>query len=250
MKSKSIIIFVIAAGVLAGALVFDGMTRRHTANGLTNAPATAATTTATAPADSSSASAQTQPAAAANATTQTADATTSAAPQPQADASAATADATSADAAQPADAPQPAPQPIVVPAGTALTIRLGETLGSKISESNQIFSATLDRDVVIAGQTVIGAGANVTGRVVVARPSGQFAGEATLQLRITSVNVNNADLAIASSTQSFGPKIKGKSKVGRFMKGLVKRAEGDEHEVELAKESAYSFTLKKNLQIE
>jgi hypothetical protein len=236
MKSKSIII-VLAAGVLAGALVFDGMTRRHTANNtLTNTPAAAAATAATASADS--ASAPPQPAAPADATTQTTDATTSAGSQPQ------------ADPAQPADAPQPAAQPIVVPAGTALTVRLGEELGSKISESNQIFSATLDRDVVIAGQTVIGAGASVTGRVIVARPSGEFAGEATLQLKITSVNVNNTDLAVASSTQSFGPKIKGKNRVGRFMKGLVKRAEGDEHEVELAKESAYSFTLKKNLQIE
>jgi hypothetical protein len=249
MKSKSIIIFVLAAGVLAGALVFDGMTRRHTANALTNGPATAATTPA-APADSSNANAQTQPAAMADATTQTTDATTGAASQPQADATAATPDATIADAAQPADAPQPAAQPIVVPAGTALTIRLGEKLGSKISESNQTFAATLDRDVVIGGQTLISAGANITGKVVLARPAGALAGEATLQLRITSVNVNNNDLAIASSTQSFGPKIKGKNKVGRFMKGLVKRAEGDEHEVELAKESAYNFTLKKNLQIE
>jgi hypothetical protein len=249
MKSKSIIIFVLAAGVLAGALVFDGMTRRHNANNaLTNTPAT---TTAPVRADSSSAAAQTQPAAPADGATPAPPATADAASQPQADASAATSDATSADASQPAaDAAQPTAQPIVIPAGTALTVRLGEKLGSKISESNQTFAGTLDRDVIIGGQTLISAGANITGRVVLARPAGALAGEATLQLKITSVNVNNNDLAIASSTQSFGPKIKGKNKVGRFMKGLVKRAEGDEHEVELAKESAYNFTLKKNLQLE
>ena len=163
-------------------------------------------------------------------------------------------DASAADVAQPAgdaDASQAAaPQPIVVPAGTRLTVRLGEALGSRISEVGQSFSATLDQDVVVGGQTVIAAGARVTGKVVSARPAGAVAGEANLQLKLTSVKVDNANLGLATSVRSFGPRIKGKNKVGRFMKGLVKRASGEEKEVLLAEQSAYSFTLRRRLQVQ
>ena len=162
------------------------------------------------------------------------------------------ADASATDLEQPdAEPSQPAPpQPIFIPAGTTLTVRLGEALGSRISEVGQKFSATLDRDVVVGGETVIAAGASVTGKVVSAKPAGPLAGEANLQLKLTSVNADNARLTLATSVRSFGPKIKGKNKVGRFMKGLVKRASGEEKEVLLAEQSACSFTLQHRLQIQ
>ena len=131
-----------------------------------------------------------------------------------------------------------------------MTVRLGEALGSRISEVGQKFSATLDQDVVVSGQTVIASGARVTGKVVSVRPAGALAGEANLQLKLTSVKVDNANFGLATSVRSFGPKIKGKNKVGRFMKGLVKRASGEEREVLLAEQSAYSFTLRGRLQIQ
>ena len=149
--------------------------------------------------------------------------------------------------AQPEAAP---PQPIIIPAGTALTVRLTEALGSKTSQTGQTFSATLDKDVIVDGQTAIQAGANVTGSVVSAKPAGHLAGEAALILRLTSVNINNVDQTIVTPARSFGPKIKAKSKVKKFLGGLAKRAEGDEKEVDLAAQSAYMFTLKQELQIQ
>ena len=147
--------------------------------------------------------------------------------------------------------PEPAPpQPIVVPAGTALAVRLTEELGSKTSQSGQTFSATVDKDVIVDGQTAISAGANVTGSVVSAKPAGHIAGEANLVLRLTSVNINNIDQTIVTSARSFGPTIKAKGKVKKFLGGLAKRAEGDEKEVDLAAQSAYTFTLKQALQIQ
>jgi len=138
----------------------------------------------------------------------------------------------------------------VVPLGTTLIVRLAEQLGSSISEEGQSFSAALDRDVVVNGQMVIAAGTGVTGKVTLASPVGPLAGEAHLQLKLTSLYVNNADLAVVTSTRSFGAKIKGKNKVGRFVKGLVKRAVGEEREVLLDDQSAYSFTLGQPLQIQ
>jgi hypothetical protein len=146
--------------------------------------------------------------------------------------------------------PPAPPQPIIVPAGTALTVRLTEELGSKTSQAGQTFGGTVDKDVIVDGQAAIPAGATVTGSVASARPAGRLAGEANLVLRLTSVNINNIDQAIVTAARSFGPKIRAKGKVRKFLGGLAKRAEGDETEVDLAAQSAYTFTLRKDLQIQ
>jgi hypothetical protein len=162
-------------------------------------------------------------------------------------------DNTAAQPPQPAPAqPEPPapPQPIIVAAGTPLTIRITEDLGSKASQTGQTFAATLDKDVIVDGQTAIPSGANIVGTVVSAKPFGHFAGEASLVLRLTSVNINNTDQAIVTAARSFGPKIKAKGAVKKFFGGLAKRAEGDEREVVLAAQSAYTFTLKQPLQIQ
>ena len=140
--------------------------------------------------------------------------------------------------------PAAAPQPIVVPVGTPLAVRLTEDLGSKT------FTATLDKDVMVDGQAAISAGANVTGSVVNARPAGHLAGEATLVIRLISVNINNVDQPIVTAARSFGSQIKAKGAVKKFFGGLAKRAEGDEREVHLPAQSAYAFTLRKELPIQ
>jgi len=144
----------------------------------------------------------------------------------------------------------PAPQPLIVSAGTTLTVRLADKLGSSASQTGQAFSATLDKDVIVDGQTAIAAGANLSGTVVSARPAGRFNGEAILVLRLTSINLNSVDQAIVTSTRSFGTNIKAKGKVRKFLGGLAKRAEGDEKEVVLSAQSACTFTLKQALEIQ
>jgi len=101
-------------------------------------------------------------------------------------------------------------QPVVVPAGTVLTVRLGQTVGSKVSQSGQSFSATLAKDVEVGGQTAIPQGTAATGTVVSAEPLGHFAGGARLQLRLTSLNLNGADQPI--QTTSVIHTLKGKGK--------------------------------------
>jgi hypothetical protein len=255
MNRKAIILFVLSTGILAAALVFDGVSHRREANNSQTISQNAATTQ---PASQSADASGLQTNALTDAQTGMQTEVQQADPaDPNAQPSDAGQDAETDDASQTqtdADAPaadaQPAPQPIIVPAGTMLTVRLGEDLGSSTSTSGQNFSATLDRDVVVDGQTVIAAGACVTGKVVSARPAGALAGEAHLQLKLISVSVDSGKLRLATSVRSFGPKIKGKNKVGKFMKGLVKRASGNEREVLLAQQTAYSFTLQQRLQIQ
>lgn len=168
-------------------------------------------------------------------------------PAPPANAPAAVDNSTQAPATADQQASQ---QPIVVPSGTSITVRLAEDLGSKTSQSGQTFSATLDKDVMVDGQAAIPSGANVTGSVVNARPAGALAGEATLVIKLISININGADQPIVTSARSFGSKIKAKGAVRKFFGGLAKRAEGDEREVKLASQSAYAFTLRKDLTIQ
>ena len=104
----------------------------------------------------------------------------------------------------------PEPQPLVVPAGTTLTVRLGESVGSKISSPGQSFSATLASPVTVDGNTVIPAGASARGTVVDAKPLGRFKGGALLELRLNSITVNGTEQRIKTSAVSRTLKGKGK----------------------------------------
>ena len=107
--------------------------------------------------------------------------------------------------------------PMEVPAGTPLTVRLSQAVGSKISQPGQSFSATLANAVEVGGQVAIPAGTKVSGTVVDAQPLGHFAGGARLQLQLTSVSVNGTDQPI--QTASIVRVIKGKGKRTGIMAG-------------------------------
>jgi hypothetical protein len=251
MSTKTMIVVGASALILSASLVFNGVAHLRSGSSVQAAPATQAQAASVADsksANTTDANIELQP------TSTTADATSTVADAPKDDVAGAsttqsndvTATTTAADDSATADTAEP----IVVPAGTTLRARLGEAIGSKISEKGQAFSATLDQDVVIDGQTAIPAGASITGKIVSANPAGKFAGEAALDIRLTSINISNTDLPVTTSIRVFGSPIKEKNKVGKFMAGLAKRAEGDEREVLLAKESAYTFTLKQALEIQ
>ena len=101
-------------------------------------------------------------------------------------------------------------QRLVVPAGTPLTVRLGEAVGSKISSPGQSFAATLSSPVEVEGRTVIPAGANAQGTVVDAKPLGKFKGGAVLEIRLTSITVNGSPKDISTSAVVRTEKGKGK----------------------------------------
>jgi hypothetical protein len=103
-----------------------------------------------------------------------------------------------------------APRALVVPAGTVLTVRLGQSVGSKISSPGETFTATLASPVSVDGKTAIPAGASATGTVVDAKPLGRFKGGASLQLRLTSITVAGGERSISTSSVSRTATGKGK----------------------------------------
>src|SRR3954470_24358987 len=55
---------------------------------------------------------------------------------------------------------------ITLPAGTAVTVRLQNSVSSAASHAGDRFDAVLDAPLVVNGKTIAPAGANVVGRVV------------------------------------------------------------------------------------
>jgi hypothetical protein len=197
---------------LCMAMVLFGCTSKPAQNGSSDSASSAPS----APAPASPAPANPDPnAPAANSATPSAPAQTAAAP---AGTSPAPADAMKASTPVPSPAPAAAPpEPIVIASGRSVTIHLSSALGTKLSQAGQTFGGTVSRNVMAGTTVAIPKGARVTGTVVDAKPLGKLAGAGTLQVRLTSVNLNGGDLPVRTAIRTF--EVKGKGKRTGIMAG-------------------------------
>jgi hypothetical protein len=174
--------------------------------------------------------------------------------------------------------PKPeAAKPVVIPAGTVVTVRLGQAVGSKISQAGDSFAATVSSPVEVEGKPVIPSGATAAGTVVDAKPLGRFKGGAVLQLKLTSINVNGRDQPVETSSLTRTQAGKGKrtavlagggAGVGALIGGLAGGGKGaaigalagggagtagaaftGNKDIVLPAESALSFKLEQPLEI-
>jgi hypothetical protein len=128
----------------------------------------------------------------------------------EADASTAPAPAQAMAPPPPPPPPAPTPQPIVVPSGTVLTVRVGQALSSKTSQTGQTFLATLAQPVSVGGMRAIPSGATLSGTVVTAKAKGKIKGEGELTLQLTSVTVKGQTYPIQTAVLDNTVKGKGK----------------------------------------
>jgi hypothetical protein len=115
-----------------------------------------------------------------------------------------------AESMPPAPVEKPKPQPIVVPAGTVLTVRVGQALSSKTSQTGQAFVATLAQPVSVGGRTAIPAGSTVSGTVVTAKEKGKIKGQGELSLALNSITVKGQSYSIQTGVLNNTVKGKGK----------------------------------------
>jgi len=101
-------------------------------------------------------------------------------------------------------------EPLVVPSGTAITISLGSSIGSKLSKPGDTFAGSVAKDVVVGNAVAIPQGADVSGTVADAKALGRFKGGAVLQVRLDSIRVKGADVPVQAAARSFSEKGKGK----------------------------------------
>ena len=112
--------------------------------------------------------------------------------------------------AAPGTKKSPEHQAVVVPAGTPITVRLNQAVGSKISNPGDTFTATVVTPVVVNGVTVIPAGAAAQGTVAEAASRGRFKGAALLRITLSSVTLNGVPHNVQTAAVSRAVKGKGK----------------------------------------
>jgi hypothetical protein len=103
-------------------------------------------------------------------------------------------------------APPPPPKVYTVPSGTALVVRVGQTLSAKNNNVGDTFTGTLAQSVVVHGVKVLPAGIPVSGTVVAAKGQGRFKGSGDLGIAINRVGNHEV------TTNSYEATSKGKGK--------------------------------------
>lgn len=110
------------------------------------------------------------------------------------------------------------PRKVTLAAGTLISIRLGEPLGSDRNQPGDTFSAVLDQELVADGYVIAERGARAEGRIVQAQQAGRVKGLAALALELTQVTTSDGQRVQIETEawQTTGPKSTGEdaAKVG------------------------------------
>lgn len=93
-------------------------------------------------------------------------------------------------------------KPLVVPASTAIYVRLQQSLYSSSAQAGQRFSAVLDEPLVLDNQTVAPTGTPVEGRVVAARESGHLHNSGYLRITLSSMTLNGKSFPLQTNSVS------------------------------------------------
>lgn len=87
-----------------------------------------------------------------------------------------------------------------LPKNAKLEVRLDQALGSDISQSGQVFSATLTRNFSSGGKTILPKGAHVEGIVEDASPTLNYARPGSLELALKSVTASGKVIRVSTNT--------------------------------------------------
>jgi len=104
-------------------------------------------------------------------------------------------------------APAPRPAPVVrfvtIPAGTALPLELTTAVSSATAQVETPVSARLRRSVMVEGETILPAGAVVSGEVSEVDRAGRVQGRSRLALRFTSVVIDGRRESLRTNPIAF-----------------------------------------------
>lgn len=120
-----------------------------------------------------------------------------------------------------ASAPVPAPaaaatSAVSVPAGTTLLVRMVDGASSGDTKGKR-FTTTLETDLVVGGVMVAKAGTKVYGRIEGAQKAGRFAGQSSLDLRLTELTVGGSLVPIMTGPYTQA----GARSIGKTAKGAA-----------------------------
>jgi hypothetical protein len=95
--------------------------------------------------------------------------------------------------------PNEAPE-LAVPAGTALEVRMLNSLSSATASPGERFQAVLVEPLIFNGEIIAPRGADVTGRVVAVRRSGRLHNPGYLRITLASLNLQGQPMPLHTSS--------------------------------------------------
>ncbi len=101
---------------------------------------------------------------------------------------------------------------VIVPAGTTLTVRTNQALGSKTSKLGSVFTGSLIKPLSVRGNSVVPSGASVTGSVRQVKEGGLLKGAAVLELGLDSIKVRGHTYNLQAELLGAGGKSKQKGR--------------------------------------
>ncbi len=122
-----------------------------------------------------------------------------------------------------------------IPAGTHISIRMGQEISSGTAKAGDRFDATLARDLVVGGKTLAKVGSPARGKVTDVKSSGRLHAPGQLSIRLTSVRVSGKTVAVStgsyhlegkSHTKSNVTKIGGGAALGALIGGIAGGGKG------------------------
>ena len=106
--------------------------------------------------------------------------------------------------------PPPPPPPIVVPAGTAINVRLAQDVNVDETTNGSTIKAIVDDPVLIGGEIAIPREARATIQVVNVQQSGKFKGADAIQMKLNSVAFGGKSHQLTTEYASVQGKGEGK----------------------------------------
>lgn len=118
------------------------------------------------------------------------------------------------------------PEVITVPAGTRIMARMADALDSKKHKEGHRFTARLEADMVVDGNTVAPRGATLYGILTSSKSSGRAVGSSEMAMTFTDIMVNNQMHKIQTSglkakTDNTAKKTAGTVGKGALLGGLI-----------------------------
>jgi len=88
---------------------------------------------------------------------------------------------------------------ISIPSGTAIRVRLNQTINTRRNRSGDRFTASLAEPVMEQGRVVVPKGTVFTGHVTTSAPSGRMKGRAVISLTLDSLQINGASYPVVTN---------------------------------------------------
>ncbi len=112
---------------------------------------------------------------------------------------------------RPAPPPPPRTRTLTLPAGSAVPVRVTQTLDSATTQQGDNFSGVVASDVIVDGLVAIPAGAAVTGNVDAVQEAAHFKGNSLLTVSLTGIRNHGDRVALSTNPYTVTGKGRGKN---------------------------------------